>query len=132
MIRKIYASVVIALALAFALEAAIGFAAAVFVPKEFYMVVGNQPGFWTVTILTIVVPAFLVALLVMPALKFLVGSEFVKYAAIMAAVTLMLMLYRSDGWISSWMSAEVLIPNVLGALAIVVAAVVYKKLAGAL
>ncbi len=132
MIRKMYASVVIALALAFALEISMGYAAAIFVPKEFYKVVGNQPGFWTISILTIAAPAFVISLLLMPALRFQVGSELEKYAAIVAAVTLILMLYRSDGWISSWLSPEVLIPNILGALTIVAAAFVYRKSVSAL
>ncbi|MDO6568990.1 hypothetical protein Q4561_18100 [Alteromonas sp. 1_MG-2023] len=119
--KKIYAALIISVALVKVLEFVIGFTAAIAIPRNYYELFGPELGSLVVNIFTITVPYFLISLALLPLLGILSKSKTVYYSAYTMLGVILIMVWESLGSNVLNSGYIFLVPLVLGFLSVVVA-----------
>ena len=95
--RKVYAALVVAAALATCLEIVLGYTAAIAIPETFFDRFGSQFGLFLVNVLTLTLPYFLLSMILFPLLGFIARAETFKYAFVTLIGFAAILLWRSGG-----------------------------------
>ncbi len=130
---KIYAALVLSLALVKALEFVIGYTSAIAFPVAFFDIFGARYGAFLVNIFTITLPFFLISLCLLPLLGILAGAKTIYYATLTMAGVFVILVWESPGFgyfAGGWLLA---LSQVISLLSILLAAwLVGKRYTGLL
>lgn len=119
--KDAYLALILSFALAYMIEFVMGYTNAWTVPKSIYEFLGMHFGHFIVGLLTITLPYFLVALIVMPALVVVCGKNAPKYSVITLFGVLVVLGLSSSSFVFNASNFVLILPVIMGLLSIVLA-----------
>lgn len=125
--KKVYAALVIAAALATCLEIVLGFTAAIAIPSVFFAQFGNEFGLFMVNVLTLTVPYFLVSMVLLPLLGYIAKVETFRYAFVTLIGFGIIVVWRWGGLTHMGTNYSQFIPFIAGLCSILLAGWIVDK-----